>query len=105
MSDNTRRQREYDRIAAARISKLGGGVPRHVALGSRPSLSLRWKLKRMGLKGDHIKAALSLVDDLALHEALARMPLGVRFSTMPQARKKVKVWSVEIKDPADDDSG
>ena len=97
MSDHTRRQREYDRIAASRISKLNGGVPRHVALGSRSALSLRWKLNRMGLKGDHINSALKLVDDLAINQALARMPLGVRFATMPQAKAKVKVWDVGIK--------
>ena len=94
MSDQTRRQREFDRIAANRISKLNGGIPKHVALGSNASLSLRWKFERMGLKGDHINRALGLVDDQAMQAQLLRQSIGVRFATMPQARKKVKVWKV-----------
>jgi len=97
MSEQTKRQREFDRIAASRISKLGGGIPKHVALGSAASLSLRWKMKRMGLSGDHINAALDLVDDQAMQDQLRRQSIGVRFATMPQARKKVKVWDVQAK--------
>ena len=97
MSDQTKRQREYDRIAASRISKLGGGVPRHVALGSSSALSLRWKFARMRLEGPHIDAALSLVDEQAMQMQLSRQSIGVRFATMPQARKKLKVWDVGIK--------
>ena len=95
MSEQTKRQREFDRIAASRISKIGGGIPKYVALGSAASLSLRWKMKRMRLTGDHIKAALDLVDDQAMQDQLRRQSIGVRFATMPQARKKVKIWKVE----------
>jgi hypothetical protein len=97
MSDQTRRQREYDRIAASRISKLGGGVPKHIALGSPAALSLRWKMQRMGLTGEHIDAAIRLVDEQAMQAQLQRQSIGVRFATMPQSRKRVKVWDVGIK--------
>ena len=96
MSDQTRRQREYDRIAASRISKLNGGIPKHVALGSPSALSLRWKFNRMGLSGHHIEAALQLVDEQAMQAQLSRQSIGVRFATMPQARKKLKVWNVGL---------
>lgn len=99
MSDQTKRQREFDRIAASRISKLNGGIPRHVALGSSASLTLRWKFKRMGLSGQHIDAALQLVDEQAIQNQLLRQSIGVRFATMPQARKKVKIWDVGTKSP------
>lgn len=54
-------------------------------------------MKRMGLSGDHINAALDLVDDQAMQDQLRRQSIGVRFATMPQARKKVKVWDIEPK--------
>lgn len=93
----SQRQRDYDRIAAARLSKLGGGVPRHVALGSRASLSLRWKFQRMGLTGPHVDHAVALVDEVALNQLLAVHPISTRFATMPKAKKSLEVWDVGIK--------
>lgn len=90
------REQEYDRIAASRLSRLNGGVPKHVALGSTASLSLRWKLNRMGLTGDHIEHAISLVDELALAQILEKHSIGVRFATIPKARNDLKVWDVGV---------
>lgn len=96
MNNWNRREQEYDRIAAARISRLGGGVQRHVALGSRAGLSLRWKLSRMGLSGPHIDHAVGLVDELALASILERHPIGVRFATMPRAKRDLEIWDVGL---------
>ena len=92
----TSREQEYDRIAAARLARLNGGVPRHVALGSRAALSLRWKLQRMGLEGEHIDHAVELVDELALARILERHPIGVRFATIPRSKRELEVWDVGI---------
>lgn len=92
----TQRQREYDRIAASRIARLNGGVPRHVALGSRAGLSLRWKFQRMGLEGPHVDHALSLVDEVALNDILSKHTISTRFSTMPRAKRNIEVWDPGI---------
>ncbi len=89
---NREQQRKFDRVAASRLSKIKGGIPRHVALSNRRSITLRNKLNRMGLEGEHIQAALSMVDELGIQEVLSRQPLGSRFATMPRANKKAKVW-------------
>jgi hypothetical protein len=96
MSNWSRREQEYDRIAAARLARLEGGVARHVALGSRAALSLRWKLARMGLEGDHIDHAVALVDELALARILERHPIGVRFATIPRAKRDLEIWDVGV---------
>jgi len=95
MSEHRKRQQEYDRIAASRISRLNGGIPKHMALGRKTSLSLRYKLKRLGLDGPHIAHALSIVDETNLIDVLDHQSLGVRFSTMPSASKAVKIWKVD----------
>ena len=92
MSQWAKREQEYDRIAAGRLARLNGGVPRHVALGSRSSLSLRWKLKRMRLSGPHIDSAIELVDELALAKILEHHPIGVRFATIPRSKRELEVW-------------
>jgi|31_taG_2_1085359.scaffolds.fasta_scaffold56094_2 hypothetical protein len=96
MSNWTRREQEYDRIAASRLARLNGGVPRHIALGSRAALSLRWKLARMGLEGPHIDHAVALVDELSLAKILDHHPIGVRFATIPRAKRDLEVWDVGI---------
>jgi hypothetical protein len=96
MTQWTRREQEYDRIAASRLARLGGGVPRHVALGSKASLSLRWKLARMGLQGPHVDHAVQLVDELSLAAILDRHPIGVRFATIPRAKADLEVWDVGL---------
>ena len=96
MSNWTTREREYDRIAASRLARLNGGIATHLALGSKSSQSLRWKMRRMGLSGPHVDHAISLVDDVAMNELLSRHPIGVRFATIPRAKKKIDVWDVGI---------
>ena len=89
---NRQRQNEFDRIAGSRLSKINGGIPKHVALGNSSSITLRNKLNRLGLQGEHIEAAITMVDEIGVQGVLQRQSLGVRFSTMPQAKRSPKVW-------------
>jgi len=93
--NNRELQRKFDRIAASRLSRIDGGISRHVALSNRGSIVLRNKLRRMGLSGPHIDAALNMVDEMGLQEVLSTQPLGSRFATIPQAKRPPKIWSAE----------
>jgi hypothetical protein len=86
------REREYNRIAANRISRLDGGLPVHVAIAMRPSITLRNKLKRMGLEGEHITDLIQMIDEIGMQETLQHMPLGVRFATVKQAQRPPSIW-------------
>ncbi len=85
-------QRRFDRMAAARLSKMNGGIPRHIALSNSKSITLRNKLKRLGIEGEHVNAALNMVDEIGLQEVMSRQPLGSRFASMPQSRHKSNIW-------------
>jgi hypothetical protein len=85
---NRQRQNEYDRIAGSRLSKIDGGIQRHIALSNSKSITIRNKLKRLGLEGEHIDACIQMVDELGIQEVLAHQSLSVRFSTMPGAKRK-----------------
>lgn len=89
---NRERQNEYDRIAASRLSKINGGVSRHIALSNRSSITLRNKLNRMGLEGEHIDAAINMIDEIGLQGVLERQSIGVRFATTPHAKRSPKIW-------------
>lgn len=89
---NRQRQNEFDRIAASRISKINGGIPQHIALSNPASITIRNKLNRMGLSGPHIEAAKEMIDEIGLQGVLERQSLGVRFSTMPQAKRSPRIW-------------
>jgi hypothetical protein len=89
---NKQRQNEFDRIAASRISKINGGIPKHIALSNVRSITLRNKLNRMGLSGKHIDSAINMVDEIGLQGVLEHQSLGVRFSTMAQAKRSPKIW-------------
>lgn len=91
--NNREFQRKFDRIAASRLSRIEGGVARHIALSNRGSIVLRNKLERMGLYGPHIDAAIAMVDEMGLQEVLSTQPLGSRFATIPQAKRAPKIWS------------
>jgi hypothetical protein len=86
-------EREYDRIAANRLSRMGGGIPLHVAMARRQSITLRNKLKRMGLEGEHITDLIQMIDELGYQDVLAHHPVGVRFATVKQAKRKPRIWS------------
>lgn len=89
---NRQRQNEFDAIAGARLSKISGGIEKHLALSNTASVTIRNKLNRLGLEGPHIDAAIQMIDDLGLQGVLQRQSLGVRFSTMPQAKRSPKIW-------------
>jgi len=63
-----------------------------VAIGNIRSITLRNKLKRLGLTGEHIDDLISLVDEIGIQQSLNDMPLGVRFSTVKTDRNKPKIW-------------
>jgi hypothetical protein len=92
MNDRRKRSNEYDQIAASRLSKLNGGIPKHIALSNRASITLRNKINRLGLDGEHIESALRMIDEIGIQETLDRESIGVRFASIPQAKKKPKVW-------------
>lgn len=89
---NKKANREYDRIAGSRVSKMNGGIPLHVALSTKKSIIFRNKMKRLGLKGEHIKDLIALVDELGIQETLREQPLGVRFATVKGEKKGPKIW-------------
>ena len=91
--NNRELQRRLDRIASARISKLNDGVPFHVALGGRNSITLRNKFARMGLKGAHVDSALKMVDEIGLQKTLEDQTLASKFATIPHAKNKPKIWN------------
>tara|TARA_X000001036_G_C20693318_1_gene810282 strand:+ start:2242 stop:2445 length:204 start_codon:yes stop_codon:yes gene_type:complete len=64
----------------------------HVAIGDIRSITLRNKLKRMGLEGEHIDDLISLVDEIGIQKSLNDMPLGVRYSTVKAEKNKPKIW-------------
>lgn len=89
---NKKANREYDRIAGSRVSKMNGGIPLHVALSTKKSIIFRNKMKRLGLKGEHIRDLIALVDELGIQETLREQPLGVRFATVKGKKKGPKIW-------------
>ena len=76
---NQTKNREYDRIAANRMSKIKGGIPLHVALSNSRSITIRNKMKRLGLKGSHIDDLIALVDEIVIQNRLENLPIGFRF--------------------------
>lgn len=90
--NNRELQRRFDRVAASRLSRINGGIPAHVALSNRGSIVFRNKMARMGLYGPHIEAASAMLDEIGLQEVLSKQPLGSRFATIPQAKRKPKLW-------------
>jgi hypothetical protein len=71
---------------------MKGGIPLHVAIGDIRSITLRNKLKRLGLQGQHIDDLISLVDEIGIQQNLNDMPLGVRFSTVKSKKNKPNIW-------------
>lgn len=72
---------------------MKGGIPLHVAIGDIRSITLRNKLKRLGIEGQHIDDLISLVDEIGIQQNLNDMPLGVRFSTVKSKRNKPNIWN------------
>lgn len=70
-------------------------MPLHVAISNKRSITLRNKLKRLGLEGDHIEDLISLVDQIGIMETLQDSPIGVRFSTVKTKSNKPNVWKYD----------
>jgi hypothetical protein len=86
------KQREFDLIAGQRISKIGNGLPLHVALSNKHSITFRNKMKRMGIKGEIVDELVKLIDEVGIQKTLENQTIGVRFSTVQQAKSKPKIW-------------
>lgn len=86
------KNREFDLIAGSRISKIGSGMPLHVALSNKNSITFRNKMKRMGLEGKAVDELIKLIDEVGIQKTLENQSIGVRFSTVAQAKEKPKVW-------------
>lgn len=96
MSSRREKEREYDRIASARMRTHEGGVEPHVALGNKTSVRWRFRLKRMGADPLIAKELTKLVDDLALQDTLEHQSLGVRYAAVKREQKTKKVWGSDI---------
>jgi len=87
-------RREFDRMAAQRMRLHSGGVPLHVALGGRPSVSLRFKMKRLGFGLDRpeVNDLLELVDSVEYQKSMSQMPMSIRYATVSRPRRERRVW-------------
>tara|TARA_Y100000033_G_scaffold48488_1_gene55411 strand:- start:852 stop:1145 length:294 start_codon:yes stop_codon:yes gene_type:complete len=92
MSNYKKQAKIFDKIAANRISKVNGGLDFHVALGSRNSITLRNKFKRLGLEGEHISDLIKMVDEISIQNILETNSIGVRFATVKGQASKPKIW-------------
>ena len=81
--------RILDRISASRMH-----LESHVALSSPASITLRFKMARLGidLDSDAAKGLIQLVDDLGIQRMLADNPISVRYSAVKRQIHKEKVW-------------
>lgn len=86
------KNREFDLIAGNRISKIGAGLPLHVALSNKNSITFRNKMRRMGISGDTVDELVKLIDEVGIQRTLENQSIGVRFSTVQQAKSKPKIW-------------
>lgn len=81
--------RSLDRLAASRMF-----LEHHEALSAlSDSITLRFKLKRMGFAEDHPVAIelLALVDSLGYQKMLANQPVATRFSAVKRHITKSKI--------------
>ena len=89
------KQREFDLIAGSRIKKIGGGIPLHVAIGDKNSITFRNKMRRMRLNGVIVDELIKLIDEVAIQKTLQSQSIGVRFSTVQGAGAKPKVFRIK----------
>ena len=89
------KQREFDLIAGSRIKKIGEGIPLHVALGNKNSITFRNKMRRMRIKGHVVDELIRLIDEVAIQKTLEGQSIGVRFSTVQEAKTKPKMFKIK----------
>lgn len=88
-------EQEYDRIASSRLSRLDGGISKRIALMNKRSMIFEFKMKRLGLQGDHINACQKIIDDISINETLSNHTIGVRFATIPRSKKPLDIWKIK----------
>lgn len=91
----TKFEQEYDRIASSRLSRLDGGISKRIALMNNNAIKFNFKMKRLGLEGEHIESWQKLVDDIALNEMLSVHTIGVRFATIPKSKTPLDIWKIK----------
>ena len=87
-------EQEYDRIASSRISRLDGGISKRIALMNQNAIRFQFKMKRLGLEGEHIDYSQKLIDDIAINELLSNHTIGVRFATIPRSKRPLDIWKI-----------
>jgi len=92
---NNNRQREFDLIAGSRIAKIGDGIPLHVAISNKNSITFRNKMRRMGIKGKVVDELIRLMDEVGIQKTLESQSIGVRFSTVQKAARKPKIFRMK----------
>ena len=92
---NNNRQREFDLIAGSRISKIGDGIPLHVALSNKNSITFRNKMRRMRLNGKVVDELIRLMDEVGIQKTLENQSIGVRFSTVKHSQRKAKIFRMK----------
>jgi hypothetical protein len=79
-----------NRLAASRMF-----LERHEALSaSKASITLRYKLKRLGIRDDSPAAIelLALIDAIGYQSMLANQPVASRFAAVKRDIHQQKVW-------------
>jgi len=81
--------RILDKISASRMH-----LESHVALSSPASITLRFKLARLGvdLESESAKSLIALVDELGFNKMLADNPISVRYTAIKRQIQKERVW-------------
>jgi hypothetical protein len=92
---NNNRQREFDLIAGSRIAKIGDGIPLHVAISNKNSITFRNKMRRMRIKGEVVDELIRLMDEVGIQKTLESQSIGVRFSTVQKAARKPKIFRMK----------
>ena len=89
MMKRSKEARILDRISASRMH-----LESHVALGQPASITLRFKMARLGidLDSESAKQLLDLVDNLGFQRMLADNPISVRYSAVKRQIPKERVW-------------
>lgn len=89
------KQREFDLIAGSRIKKIGEGIPLHVAISNKNSITFRNKMRRMRIKGEVVDELIRLIDEVGIQKTLENQSIGVRFSTVQEAKRSPKVFKLK----------
>ena len=85
----SKESRILDKISASRMH-----LETHVALSSPASITLRFKLARLGidLDSDAARSLIALIDELGFQRMLADNPISVRYTAIKRQIQKERIW-------------